>query len=109
MVPDAFLGIMAICGVFYLCCIFHGQSALSAGRQRPAFCFVVVAQSVIRPAVCFSLVGLMYRIDILIVGYWHVCLYGYVPHRCIASAILAAFRAPLGTLRRPLARQRGGV
>ena len=46
MVSDALLAIVAICGVFCLCCIFHGQSVLSAGRRRLHFALLrAVGQS----------------------------------------------------------------
>ncbi len=84
---------------------------LSAGRRRVllgTLCDDRTERCQRRPlAVCVSLNGLMYLIDILIAGSLYARLYWYVSHRRIASAISATFRALGGTLRRPLAPQRG--
>jgi hypothetical protein len=44
MVSDALLAMLAVCGVFCLCCFSHGLGVLSAGRRRPAFCTAFGAQ-----------------------------------------------------------------
>jgi hypothetical protein len=111
MVSDAFLAILAFCGACFLCCIFHGLGVLAAGHRCPALCTALGDRAERYPfsprAICVSLVGLMYLIHVLIVVHRYVRLYWYVPHRRVASAISATFQALLGTLRRPLAPQRG--
>ncbi len=113
MVLDAFLAIVAVCGVFSLCCIFHGQSVHSAGRLRLHFALLWGGRAerhlLHRPALCLSLVCMMPLIDIAVVRSVYARLYLYVPHRRIASAISATFLALWGTLRRPLTLQRGGA
>jgi hypothetical protein len=86
--------------------IFHGQGVISAGRRRMllgTLCDDRAERCQRRPlAVCVSLVGLMYLIDILIAGSLYARLYWYVSHRRISAPISAIFRALWGTLRRPL-------
>ncbi len=113
MVSDAFLDIVALCSVCFLCCISTGRtcnlsvvvalhSALLWGGRAERY-------SLPRPTVRVSLVGVVHLIDILIVGYLYARLNRHVPHRRIASAVSAIFLALWGTLRRPLAPQRGVV
>ena len=113
MMSYVFLAIVAVCIVFCLCCFSHGLGVLSAGRRRPAFCTALGGRAerylLGSPTVCISLVGLMCLIDIILVRFVYLRLYWHVPHRCIASAISATFRALWGTLRHPLAPQRGGA
>jgi hypothetical protein len=113
MVSYAVLAVVAVCGVFLCHAILHEQSVPPAGRRRLHFALLWGGRAerylLHRAAVCFSLVGLMPLIDISIVGHQSACLYWYVPHRRIASAISATFRALRATLRHPLAPRRHGL
>ncbi len=112
MVSDAFLAIVAVCGVFLCRAMLREQSELSASRRRLHFALLWGGRAerhlLFRPAVCFSLVGLMALIDIIIVVHKYVRLYRYVPHRRIRPRrYRPRFGHRWGTLRRPLAPQRG--
>ncbi len=113
MVSYALLAIVEVFGILLCREIFHGHSVLSAGRRRPAFCTLWGGRAErylpSPPAVCFSLVCMMYLINIIIVVHQYVRLYWHVPHCRIASAISATFRALGGALRRLLAPPRGGA
>ncbi len=86
---------------------------LSADRRRLHFALVWRGRAerrlLHRAAACFSLVGMMPLIDIIIVGYSYVRFYWYVPHRRIASTTSATYQAHGGTLRRPRTAHRGSA
>jgi hypothetical protein len=72
-VSDAFLAIVAVCGVSLCRAMLRKQSVLSAGRRRLHFALLLGGRAerrlLLRPALLLSLVGMMYLIDIFMVGY----------------------------------------